>query len=172
MRLTNTIRQAFVKAALDDVPSVNYQDQMYKLALKDAVDQLPPDVVKAYKAHPQYFNVSGRYHDGVGHYGGPWGDNRMRPETVKQIQDLHELNQAQRDHRRQLEIKLRGVADSTNTRKALVEALPEFEKYLPVEDLPLSRQVPALANVLSDFVKAGWPKKNVGKIAKATAALA
>jgi hypothetical protein len=45
-----------------------------------------------------------------------------------------------------------------STRKALVDLLPEFEKYLPADEAKAIASLPAVANVLSDFVKAGWPK--------------
>ena len=37
------------------------------------------------------------------------------------------------------------------------EAFPEFEKYLPSEAQP-TKNLPALANVVADLSKLGWPK--------------
>jgi hypothetical protein len=50
------------------------------------------------------------------------------------------------------------VAEGASTRKALVAALPEFEKYLPAEVEAPVRSLPAIANVVAEFTKAGWPK--------------
>jgi hypothetical protein len=36
--------------------------------------------------------------------------------------------------------------------------LPEFEKYFPAEDAPISKNLPALANMVADLTKLGWPK--------------
>jgi hypothetical protein len=44
------------------------------------------------------------------------------------------------------------------TLNALKKAFPEFEKYLPTEDAP-TKNLPALANVVADLSKLGWPKK-------------
>ena len=45
-----------------------------------------------------------------------------------------------------------------STRKGLADALPEFEKYLPADEPAAVRSLPVVANVVADFVKAGWPK--------------
>lgn len=170
MRLTNTIRQAFVRAAMDDVPSIDYAKLQQDVAMKDALAQMPASVAKVYKEHPEWIAVSCYYVDYVGGFFAPLPkDGKLTEAAINEIRRLSNLSDEQNSARQDLRTKLRGVAASCTTRKALVEALPEFEKYLPVEAIPLSRQVPALANVLSDFVKAGWPKKNVGKIAQAAA---
>ncbi len=52
---------------------------------------------------------------------------------------------------------LRGVVEGCNTVKQLKEALPEFAKYAPHEEAT-SKNLPALANVVAEFSKAGWPK--------------
>ena len=59
---------------------------------------------------------------------------------------------------RSLREKLHGCAYAVTTRKALVDLLPEFEKYLPADDASVCRTLPVVQNVVSDFVKAGWPK--------------
>ena len=43
-------------------------------------------------------------------------------------------------------------------RAAFVAKLPEFAHYLPAEDAPAGRSLPVVANLVTDFVKAGWPK--------------
>lgn len=42
--------------------------------------------------------------------------------------------------------------------KALRAAMPEFAKYLPEADKAPDRSLPVVANVVSEFTKAGWPK--------------
>jgi hypothetical protein len=59
--------------------------------------------------------------------------------------------------RRELENKLHAVVAGCNTRKQLVEALPEFEKYAPQEPTKLAG-LPAVSGVVADLVAAGWPK--------------
>ena len=66
----------------------------------------------------------------------------------------------------ELETKLMAAANSCTTRKALVELLPEFEKYLPADQAAACKTLPAVANIMADFVKAGWPKDEAKKGAK------
>lgn len=166
MRLTNTIREAFVNAALDDVPSVDYQSMISKLALDDAISQMPATLQRAYKVCPEYFENKGKQlqdENGrhIGWYYGPWGNSNMTSETRAKIVEANALMSAQSIARYRLKEKLSAVAHSTTTRKGLVELLPGFEKYLPEEAAPLSRMVPAVANVLEAFVDAGWPKEEL-----------
>jgi hypothetical protein len=71
------------------------------------------------------------------------------------------------EKRKELRSKLQATADAVTTRKALIDLLPEFEKYLPADEAKAVATLPAVANVLSDFVKAGWPK-NQPKMPKVT----
>ena len=42
-----------------------------------------------------------------------------------------------------------------NQMKDLEDNLPEFEKYMPAESEPPSKNLPALANIVADFQAAG-----------------
>ena len=44
MRLTKVIREAFVRAAMDDVPKRDYEAEIHKLIQNDAISQLPPKI--------------------------------------------------------------------------------------------------------------------------------
>jgi hypothetical protein len=55
-----------------------------------------------------------------------------------------------------LENALKGI----RTRKQFVEAFPELEKYAPSEHKSGS-MLPAIANVVADLSKLGWPKNKV-----------
>jgi len=46
---------------------------------------------------------------------------------------------------------------SCGTLAALKKTFPEFEKYYPTEEQP-TKNLPALANVVADLSKLGWPK--------------
>lgn len=158
MRLTTTQRQAFVRAAMDDVPSVDYREQMQKLIQDYQASKLPKKVRTVYDdASLRGFLRTCTTYTQVGyisHVGSVDLDEATKGEQAR----LEALHRSQMDMRDALRARLEGVVASVTTRKALVEALPEFEKYAPAEAGPLSRDVPALANVVSDFVKAGWPK--------------
>jgi hypothetical protein len=161
MKLTQTMRDAFVRAALADVPKVDYDSQIRAEALRIAVAKMPPAVQAFYKKHPDWvtrytyaFVVPGcalvsvllPMQDGA----------KLDPGERKRVDELLRLNQMQIDTRKALMQKLHSVASGASTRKQLLDALPEFAKYLPADAASASRTVPALANVVADFVQAGW----------------
>lgn len=171
MRLTNTIRDAFVRAAMADVPTVDYQEQMKSLVLKEVEEKLPPEVKAVYKKEhlrpfleTYYLTVSNQYYSVHGFR------NAYTPSSdlLKKVRDIEKKYDEQSERISDLRNKLQAVAYSVSTREALVKALPEFEKYLPENEEKACRTLPVIANVVSDFVKAGWPKKEVKTSRKAT----
>ena len=178
MRLTNFLRDAFVRAAMHDVPSVNYEEQAHKLA-RDHIrvmfkkDFPDTDYDKACKS--EWFN-SGSINMPYGIHGihvhcmSSW--NMLKDETKvwAKLEELGVKKKEQDKKLSELESRLKGVAYACTTRKQLEEALPEFSAYLPEEEAKAAKTLPAVANVLSEFVQAGWPKQNAGKIAVAKAA--
>lgn len=161
MRLTNTIRDAFIRAAMADVPSVDYGEKIRSLVIKDAIKQLPPKARAIYN-DPElrhYVRTQYRHHFGVG-ISFPCGDGTYEPseETRAECVKLEAADEEQNARNKALRAKLHAVAYSVSSRKALVDALPEFEKYLPADEAAACRTLPVIANVVADFVKAGWPK--------------
>lgn len=75
-----------------------------------------------------------------------------------ELGELSVLRGEQKKKRQELESRLRSVAYSCSTLKQLNAALPEFEKYMPSDKEALAQNLPALANVVADFIAAGWPK--------------
>ena len=53
--------------------------------------------------------------------------------------------------------KLKGVIEACTTLKKLKELLPEFEAYFPTEAEP-TKNLPAVANLVTDMMQMGWPK--------------
>lgn len=162
MKLTNTIRDAFVRAAMNDVPEIDFEEQYRKLMLDDAVAQLPPSVRKMWndKATRDYVgtvNVGNRY--GGFHASVP-GLRDHKPTAGAQDKGatLYAQHEKQYAERRALESKVKNAAYAVSTRKALADMLPEFVKYLPADEAAANRSVPVVANLVADFVKAGWPK--------------
>jgi hypothetical protein len=161
MRLTKYIRQAFVNAAMQDVPKVDYIEQVRKQVLKEFEDLMPPEVKVAYAKHPEWFNRGDYYYiSGVGNsFAVPRPTNMRLPEdALARVNNLVNLYKEQNKKLNELQDKLTAVAEGASTRKALVAALPEFEKYLPAEVETPVRSLPAIANVVAEFTKAGWPK--------------
>lgn len=179
MKLTNCIRDAFVRSVMTDVPTIDYEEPARKELERVALSLLPVAIRKAWadKELRQYVNsgsvtvnrfVSASVPEPRG-----WQDARAFHEKVLQAADVSELlakHEAQRTQRGALESKVRGVAYGMTTRKALADALPEFAKYLPADEGAAIRSLPVIANVVSDFVKAGWPKDGKKAASKAVAA--
>lgn len=165
MKLTNTIRDAFIRAVMDDVPSIDYDEQIRRAVVEDALRQAPEFVREAWKLESTrvWVQTATVWHGDVSitipfmdGYGSDFVLTRVGANLVN---PLVEKKTAQRETRDNLRTKIRAVAYSVTTRKALIDALPEFEKYLPADERAALRSVPAVANVVADFVKAGWPKE-------------
>ncbi len=165
MKLTNTIRDAFVRAAMDDVPApVDHKEAIRSLAMADALAALPPKILAAWKdvGTREYIKTCTAWLADVSvcvptsvSYS---RDHAFSEDAKAKAAVLKAEMKTSNDARKALETKLRAVAYSVTTRKALAAALPEFEKYLPPDDAAAIRTLPVVANVVADFVKAGWPK--------------
>jgi hypothetical protein len=164
MKLTNQIRDAFIKAAMSDVPQVDYQAKAVELA-KDWVNAQMAVIfpgVDLTKAEPWLercsLNMPGELRCFYAH--APSFDFlRCNPVLWAELKGLNKKLQAQTKQRGELEEQLRGCAYSVTTRKALAELLPEFAHYLPSEATP-ARMLPATTGVVNAFHTAGWPKKS------------
>lgn len=171
MRLTNFIRDAFVRAAMADVPKINYEEQAHGIArayMQAEFKRVFPKIDINGEARNWLNKSSVDMPGSIGnvHCITPeWGYLKTKP-VWEELQKLASLNSEQNAKHRDLRERLNSVAYSCTTRKQLLEALPEFETYLPAEEGKAARNLPAVANVLSDFVKAGWPK-NQPKMPKA-----
>ena len=164
MKLTNQIRDAFIKAAMSDVPHVDYQAQATELvkdwisaqmaAIFPGVDlekagpwlgrkslYMPDNLKCVYTFAPDYYHLK--------------TDSKLWAKLVEMDKKL----QDQAKKREGLAEQLHGCAYSVNTVKALAGLLPEFAHYLPSEATP-ARMLPATTGVISAFHAAGWPKKS------------
>ena len=176
MKLTNSMRNAFVLAAMNDVPQVDYDGQACKLvtaaAAKLFADTFPgADYEKLNAAgwlNATWFSTP-HYLSSV-YVPAPSAQSIRNSELEAQLQELANAAKAQSDQRDELEQKLRAVAYSVTTREALVKALPEFEKYLPSAPDAVAKNLPAVANLVADFTRAGWPKDKQSDTSNRTAA--
>lgn len=157
MKLTSALRVAFVRAAMADVPKIDYTEKARNLINKlnkEYQIKAKIDKVDIMRLTNTYLNVVNQSFYVRGLTDIEYADVKAHPE-VKTLNDLHE---AQRKAHHELERKLAGAIAGCSTRKQAAEALPEFEKYLPEDAVAAMRSLPAIANVVTDFVKAGWPK--------------
>lgn len=164
MRLTNEIRKAFVGGVMRDVPSVDHEEMIRSVVLAHAVSRLPPPVREVWN-NPElraYIETRGTSYGGVTvrYPSDPTnGVMVLAPDVQAEVGRLHALQKAQDAQRDQLEHRLRQVAASVSTRKALAEALPEFAKYLPADHSTALRSLPTVTGTVEMFKAAGWPAR-------------
>jgi hypothetical protein len=157
MRLDKYDKQAIVKAIMADVPK---PDKVKRRADLQAaiVKAMSPDVRKVFKSTPGALKT--HYFGDLMYDGLKWDTRELVVGDVPEDK-LKELTKPYKDEDEAIhsaKAKLEGAIAGCNTRKALMTRLPEFEKYYPAEDAPMSKNLPALANVMADLSKLGWPK--------------
>jgi len=175
MRLTNFLRDSFIRAAMNDVPRIDYHEQAQKYAKEQLITKLPKEIQGLAKDNKLNQWLNSEYISMPMNISNFYGFTDKNNNAVlkgdmavwTQLEEFSRLIRVQTETLNALESRLRSVAYACTTRKQLLEALPEFEQYLPEEEAKAAKNLPALANVLSDFVKAGWPK-NQPKMPKAT----
>lgn len=166
MRLTNTIRQAFVAAVMNDVPSVDH-DEIAQGAVRDYVqglfrEQFPGIDFETAKPwmETKYVYMPGTLMNV--HVYSPWNIYaeivKVAPSLKPRLEELAKGKHEQAAKLESLREKLTGIAAACSTTEKLAKALPEFAKYLPAEPTK-SENLPALANVVTEFMQAGWPKE-------------
>ena len=163
MRLTTYHRAAILKAALNDVPQVDYEQLARDAAMKVAVAMLPSDVRAIWKK----YGTSTIFTDniwlercGIVHMKLPYlsGEHKKLEKTAREaVEEIHQLHLAQVKQMEELKVGLYGALVAITTIKALKAQLPELAKYAPTEP-ERSSNLPAIANVMANLMKAGWPK--------------
>jgi hypothetical protein len=165
MKLTNYVRDGFINAVMLDVPTIDYEEQIRKVVLQDFVDRLPPQVRALWDnpdmrgwittSYRSYGNMSATFP--VINSGRNLSDCNLSVHATKAVAALVERQREQSEHLKLLQANLKATVYGCSTRKQLAERLPEFAKYLP-RDSETCNTLPAVANVVAEFVKAGWPK--------------
>lgn len=160
MRLTNTIRDAFIKAVMQNVPSIDHQAEVDRLVRADVTAQLPAKVRavaedKDIRHHLNqcFIRMPGAFSSIVVLAA---NTTCITPATRSALNALWEKERAQREQRKKLEDRLRQCAYAVSTRKALVEMLPEFERFLPEDTPAANRSLPVVTGVVQEFIAAGF----------------
>ncbi len=152
MKLTKYQKEAIIRAIMNDVPKPDQAKAKADIQAA-AVKAMSLLVRKVYKEQPKALRT---HHVSAYNYGFDYafdivcGDVDMEPI----MQPYTDARDARRKARHQLE----GAVMSCSTLKQLESTLPEFKKYFPTEQQP-TKNLPALANVVADLTKLGWPKK-------------
>lgn len=171
MRLTNNIRDAFVRAAMHDVPKEDFEtpakkafeDGMRKHMPKEIADILKKNGPAAEWIHMDFLSTPDSLSNWKSACPRSAGYRYLRecvPELWNALTEFSTKIAAQNKQRMELSDKLKGAAYSCTTRKQLAELLPEFEKYLPEDEAKAMRTLPVVANLVAEFTKAGWPATN------------
>lgn len=156
MRLTNNLRDAFISSVMEDVPRQDFRQQ-----LNDRVNLLHKQIMATLGIKPEHFERLASkwlYIESMS-----FSVRGLLEEENESIAndniccDLYVLYTKQKENREALQQKLHGVVYGCTTTQQLLEALPQFEKYIPAEP-EKSRQLPVTTGVVKAFKQAGWPK--------------
>lgn len=155
-RINKWDKQAIVKAIMDDVPAPDRKKRRDELQAA-IVKVMSPEARKLYKSCPSALRT---YHVGDVTYDGcNWATRDVIVGDVKEvvINELKEKYLVEDRAFNEARYALKGAIEACNTYKQLMTRLPEFEKYYPKPDAK-GTNLPALANVVADLSKLGWPK--------------
>lgn len=154
MRLTKVAKKAIVRSIMDDVPKLFTDEAQAHRDIQEAlVKNMSAEVRKVYRIAPRALRTQ--------HFSGWEYGFSSSFELIVGDADTRLVTKPYREsctQRNELRMKIEGIVEGCNTTKQLLAMLPEFEKYIPQEAAP-SKNLPAVANVVADLTKMGWPKK-------------
>ena len=155
MKLTKYQKQGIARAITNDIPPVDYKKRREELQAA-IVKAMSAPVVALYKVYPNALRKAN-----VDNYvlGDRYDENWVIAGDVadKQVEAMAKKYRDENDARYAAKRQLERAIDGCNTLKQLMTTLPEFEKYYPTEAQP-TKNLPALANVVADLSRLGWPK--------------
>jgi hypothetical protein len=157
MKLTKFHKEAVIRAIMQDVPKPD-KTARYAKVQAAFVKAMSPECRKVYNKTPKALvshYVGDITYDGFSSStrGVIRGD--VSSDKTAEILKPYEDEQKAYDKAKQ---QLCGAIMACTTLKQLKATFPEFEKYLPTEAAP-TKNLPALANVVADLSKLGWPKQ-------------
>lgn len=167
MKLTKTMREKFVDGVLAGVPIKNHFNiNDAKSEIINAIEkQLPDEIFKVVKNHPQVIQRTKRYKlDALSYLN---SDGYIRTPEIYTINhescqmvdvtawvELKKLADAEQEERKTLRDRLLELSASCSTLAKLKVALPELESYMPVEEV--KRNLPiASGTVITDLLQLG-----------------
>lgn len=157
MKLTKQVKEAIVRAIMLDVPKPNKANrhQIVQAAITKAMS---PECRKVFTRTPEVlvekFTGETLYDDTS------WSTRYVRlGDAAEKVLDeaIHKFKQEDEAYVKARN-NLQFAIMACTTLKQLAATFPEFEKYMPTEQQP-TKNLPALANVVADLSKLGWPKK-------------
>lgn len=174
MRLTKSDKEAFVRAAMNDVPAIDYDSMAQKIITDYLRTVIPVAVLAVIDNYPGWIRPGYVYTpSGLSTFATPLaahnelGEYRFLPTAIKDevgklAEKAAEKAAEQIRTRSALRHKLEAAIAPITTLKAALAALPEFAKYLPAERgvTRVDRSMPVVANLVAELMAAGWPKSS------------
>lgn len=165
MKLTNTLRLAFVNAVIDDVPQVDYRELVQKRVDELTWAELPTKLkevcsdpeCRPYLRFAQSSPVYAGYYTVWSKYPHITNAISLKLEIDIEVLELIAADKEQNAKFEKLRDSLTGLANSCSTVKQLADRAPELAKYLPKEADP-TKNLPVVSNVITSLMQAGWPK--------------
>ena len=159
MKLTKLHKESIVRAIMQDTPPID-KVKRAEAILAAIVKAMSPEVRKLYKVKPSALRHATVPYTNIHR---SWGDEMpVGDVTREQIKEIVAPYEKQINERKEMENKLVGAFEGIRTLKQAETTFPEFKKYYPTEAQP-TKNLPALANVVADLSKLGWPKQGVAK---------
>ena len=148
MKLTNYLRDSFIRSVKNNTPEVKVptEEKLQAAALK----LMPPKVRALYKdeeARKALIHTN-KYFSGHGYISVVLGNVKI-DDILKPFNDATTARLEVLD-------KIRGVAYGCTTLKQLQEALPELVKHMPTEDGPSKTGLPVPAGIMNDLKAVGF----------------
>jgi hypothetical protein len=154
MNLDKYTKQSIVTAIIQDLPAIDKVKRADEIKAA-IVKAMSPEVRKMYKTKPEALRVTSvSYADPMRTWS---GETVVGDVTKKQIDEITAPYVKAEDERADMKRKLTMAFEGIRTLKAALKAFPEFKKYMPTEAEP-TKNLPALANVMADLSKLGWPQ--------------
>lgn len=158
MRLNQQLRRVIVRAIIQDMPKPDYAKRAAEIR-KQIDDAMTPEVKRFHKKYPEVCKTD-TYVDFANSVTGGYANVFTGDLTDAQVAAILKPYEAEDTARRQAKQQLEKAISGFTTTQQIAKAYPEFAKYLPT-DAQLSKNLPALANVVADLAKLGWPKGGV-----------
>ncbi len=156
MKVTKLQKESIVRAIMADVPK---PDKAVRHAKVQAalVKIMSPECHKLYGKRPDIFTTE--FTGDTTYDGCSWGTRHVvlgdaPKDALQKILEPHVIEDGKYNEAKH---NLTNAIMACTTLKALETTFPEFKKYFPTETQP-TKNLPALANVVADLSKLGWPK--------------
>lgn len=170
MRLIKSQKEAFVRAVIQDIPVIDFNQQCREIMEKSLKKIIPKHVQDFAAKNPGwiehgYYSTPSSFSNFAfimpcshhNEYRNSYIVRDKDDEAWQKLVELGNLEQEQKQKIKQVERQLQGAIYSCTTLKQALEQLPEFKKYLPSEEEP-SKNLP-VANIVSELNALGFPKK-------------